>query len=122
MSGVPLTTRESKILLQLSEHFDNAEEEDVTEEELDAIEAKLRVGSTNEFEARLIEAATVCSHIGSDYLTRLEIVDLGVRVTVLYTGHPHRECALICPWTDLAMCHINPLLSTINRAIRELAS
>ncbi len=122
MTGVPLTKKESEALLQLSQYLTRPEDIGLTDGELDSLETKLHVGPTNEFETRLTEAMSACrERAGGRFLVGLDIVELGVRVTVR-SLLPRQECMLICPWTDIAMCRVNPLLSTIDRACMKLVS
>lgn len=115
-----LTAKEYSALLNLCECMGDPAGMGMTEDELGALEAKLRAGPTNEFETRLTEAAEACRNkAGSRLQVRLDIIDLGVRVIVM-SLLPRQECILICPWTDIALCCVNPLLSTIDRAIEKL--
>ncbi len=120
MTGVPLTEKESKALLQLSQYLARPEDIGLTDDELDTLETKLHAGPTNEFETRLTEAVAACSGMKRGYSAKLGIVELGVRVTVMGPNLVH--IVVICPWIDVAMCCINPLLSAIDRAVKKLES
>ncbi len=121
--GIPLTTKESNILLQLSECFSHHEEMGITEDELTTIEAKLRDGPGGDIlTERLAEAAKACAKLGPHYSVKLDIIESGVRMAILDTSNAvfGTRCTLICPWTEVVMCRINPLLPLLDRALRDL--
>ncbi len=128
MTGsIHITVREAKALLDLSESVGDPSRMSLSEEELAMLEAKLRADPREEdiITERMAEAATVCHkrwQDGSPYQVCMDIVELGVRVTAMNVEIYGHKRVLICPWTEITMCVINPLLRTIDRALKELAA
>ncbi len=126
MKSVPMTIKESKALYNLCSCFAGPDEMDMTKEELAGLETRLRAGpvsSEDILTERMAEAAKACAKLGPNHSAILDIVESGIRVEVLDTSSAvfrARTCTLICPWTDVVMCRINPLLPLLDRALRGL--
>ncbi len=128
--GVPLTAKESQALYNLCSSSASPYEMNMTDEEFFGLEAKLRAGPVP-YEDILTErmkeaeAQTRTTILGPYRTVSLDIVELGVQVTArswlrLIPPGSHRCHTRICPWTEIVMCHINPLLYHINAALEGL--
>lgn len=123
-----LTTKETDALYNLSTSFGDPDNMDMTEEELAGLEARLRRGPAPRGDIlteRMDEAARACTKLGPHRSARLDVIESGVRIMVLDTSSTVLETrtrtrTLICLWTDVVMCRINPLLSLLDRALGDL--
>ncbi len=122
-STMILTVKETKALYNLSTCFGDPDNMDMTEEELAGLEARLHKGpgaSGDILTERMGEVARACTKLGPHRSARLDVIESGVRLVVLDTSAlGTRARTLICPWTDVVMCRINPLLPLLDRALGD---
>ena len=70
---------------------------------------------------RLKEAYRACLTPGPRYLAKMEILDIGVRITVLCTASDSRKSSsTICAWEKITHGRTNMLLGTLDMAVKAL--
>lgn len=126
--GVPLTIKEAQVLYNLYNSSASPHEMDMTDEEFFGLGAKLRAGPVPRKDILIdrmkeAEAQTRATVLGPYRTVSLDIVESGVRVTArsrLIPPGSYRCHMRICPWTEIVMCRINPLLRHIAHALESL--
>ncbi len=120
--SIALTTKEAKVLL--SYLIERADYMSMTGDELDVLEAKLRAGPVrheNILTDRMKEAIGIADCLAPNIMAKLDIVELGVRITLVDTRSPYgRQRTHICSWTEVIMCRINPLPFALDRMVKDM--